>query len=86
MTLVIGSGLDTEKFNSGAFYGPSAQKPYLRTIYFHGTPEEWEHYAGVVANDTFYSADRYYYSEETPTDTENSYWHYVDGTPTVWPK
>ena len=83
-TLVIAPGVTN--LDSAAFYGPSSMKVNLQTIYFLGTPDEWDAYTGIVSNTTFYSATRYYYSEEAPTDTENSYWHYVDGTPTVWPK
>ena len=84
-TLVIGSKVTF--YDGWTFYGSSEVRPAsLSTVYFFGTPAEWDNYVGKVENTTFYSATRYYYSEEAPTDTENSYWHYVDGTPTVWPK
>ncbi len=54
----------------------------LSDVFYHGTPEEWDL---IYLDDTFVSAaPRHYYSETEPTDTERSYWHYVDGVPTVW--
>ena len=57
----------------------------LTNVYFMGSPAEWSsitiHWNG---NDDLINATRYYYSEEAPTDTTYSYWHYVDGVPTPW--
>lgn len=35
-------------------------------------------------NASIQNASWHYYSEEKPTDTNYSYWHYVGSTPTVW--
>ncbi len=34
--------------------------------------------------DTLDEVTKYFYSENEPTDTTHSYWHYVDGVPTSW--
>jgi len=38
----------------------------------------------VAGNVKFENATKYYYSETKPTDTNNKYWHLVDGEITVW--
>ncbi len=58
-------------------------------IYFKGTKDEWN-ISIHSANDLIDGGSdrvlmiKYYYSESEPTDTENNYWHYVDGVPTAW--
>ena len=55
----------------------------LTSIYYCGSPSDWN---GIsISNNNTYltSATRYYYSEEEPTLTGN-YWHYVDGVVTEW--
>ena len=32
----------------------------------------------------FQMADKFYYSEEQPTDTSHTYWHYVNGERVIW--
>lgn len=63
----------------------------LDTIYYYGTPEEWGKIKigdgeYIFEDDNYYlkHANRLYYSEEKPNDTINSYWHFVDGVPTIW--
>ena len=64
--------------------GDRYYKPY-DTFYFTGTPTDWfaiqfgegnEHLTVGVKTIAFYS-------EEAPTTT-GTYWHYVDGKPTLW--
>lgn len=58
---------------------------FLTTVYYKGTPTEWENISIVSSgNDKLISATKYYYSETQPTDTTYKYWHYVDGEPTPW--
>lgn len=57
-------------------------------IYFKGTKDEWNisiHSANdLISTSGEWLVNKYYYSESEPTDTENNYWHYVDGVPTAW--
>ena len=59
------------------------------SIYFKGTKDEWN-ISIHTANDLIDGVSdrvlmiKYYYSESELTDTENNYWHYVDGVPTAW--
>ncbi len=55
---------------------------YLKTVYFRGTPEEWA--AVDTQNAALQDATVYYYSATQPTDTEHSYWRYVDGNIEIW--
>ena len=55
----------------------------LTTVYYSGTAADWDAITvGSSGNSCLTSAERYYYSETQPT--EEGYWHYVDGVPTVW--
>lgn len=57
----------------------------LTCVYYEGSAEEW---AGVTVKNGTYENPQgtpvYYYSESTPTDTNNQYWRYVNGVPTKW--
>lgn len=63
------------------------QSDNLKAIYYKGTKSEWagidkgtgNGWAAVISG----GVHRYYYSETKPT-TEGNYWHYVDGTPSIW--
>ncbi len=55
----------------------------LTSIYYTGTPAEWDEIT-IRDNTCIPFATRYYYSETEPADTENLYWHYVEGVPTAW--
>lgn len=69
----------------------------LTTVYYYGTPAEWENVELVGTKKTdkedkekvetipnlLESCTVYFYSEEAPTATGN-YWHLVDGKPTAW--
>lgn len=57
----------------------------LYSIFYCGTPEEWENMEVGSSNIFHYTdASLYYYSETRPTDTEYQYWGYIDGIPTPW--
>ncbi len=56
----------------------------LNAVYYSGTSEEWNNISIGTLNDRLINASRYYYSESQPTDTTYSYWHYVEGNPTIW--
>lgn len=54
-----------------------------KRIYYLGGADDWASLNIEKYND-YFGSRRYFYSEEQPTDTANSYWHYVDGVPTLW--
>ena len=81
-SIVIGTGVT--KFHNYCFRNCSK----LTTVYYCGTSTEYSKIYIYGATNTshnkyLYSATKYYYSEETPTETGN-YWRYVDGVPTIW--
>lgn len=53
-------------------------------IYVNGTIDESNVKCGVTASNKLLSGNIYYYSASEPTDTENTYWHYVDKVATLW--
>lgn len=57
----------------------------LTAIYYNGTEYSWNGIYQYGWSDTNYfkASPRYYYSETAPTDN-GSYWHYVNGVPTIW--
>lgn len=55
----------------------------MSNIYYQGTKEQWL-LIPVGDEDTYQKVVINYYSETQPTDTENHYWHYVDGVVTAW--
>lgn len=59
--------------------------PNLTKVYYFCTIEEWNENpsSNKIASS---SATKYYYSENKPTDTQENYWHYVDGVVTEWTK
>ena len=62
----------------------------LTSVYYEGTTEDWRNVQVEYMNQPFVNATRYYYSETEPalntdgTAYDGNYWHYIDGTPTVW--
>ena len=78
-SITIGNGVAS--IGERAFYGCTS----LTTIYYTGTPEEWEQISIGSDNTKLTSTTRYYYSETQPTDTTYQYWYYDDaGIPTIW--
>jgi len=59
---------------------------YAEAIYYNGSYDEFYAIEVGTANDGLfsYAVERYFYSEEKPTEEGNLYWHYVDGVPTPW--
>ena len=55
----------------------------FKTVYYMGNIEEWNNIENIDDNTALTSREIYYYSETKPT-TDGNYWHYVDGTPTIW--
>lgn len=53
------------------------------TVYYAGTPEEWERIEIESDNEEFNNATIYYYSESQPT-TSGNYWRYVNDIATAW--
>ena len=63
-----------------AFYDCSG----LKSVYYGGTESDWANIEMGAANDNFWNAAIYYFSETEPTESGN-YWHYdADGVPAVW--
>ena len=48
----------------------------LEKVYYLGTAEEWKK-VKVTGNADFIAVARYYYSEQTPSDTQNKYWRFA---------
>lgn len=48
-------------------------------IYYYGTQDEWN----AINMESYVPGLIYYYSETKPME-EGNYWHYVDGTVTIW--
>ncbi len=56
----------------------------LTSVYYKGTANEWSDISiGSYNNSDLTDANRYYYSENEPTE-DGYWWHYVDGVPTAW--
>ncbi len=55
----------------------------LTNIYYTGTATEWSKISVGSYSEYLTNATRYYYSETAPAESGN-FWHYVDGTPTIW--
>ena len=80
------AGLDLSSIiipNSVTLIGDYAffQCDHLDNVFYAGSIAEW--YSIRVGNENDGLYNRYYYSEEKPTES-GIYWHYVDGVPTVW--
>lgn len=57
----------------------------LQTVYFGGSETEWSGVEIYPYNNTaLENATRYYFSKQKPTESHGSFWHYKNGTPTVW--
>ena len=57
----------------------------LTKVYYLGTASDWSKISISYENDELKNATRYYYSDNYPENfVENTYWHYVNGEPTVW--
>ena len=56
----------------------------LTTVYYTGTISEWNSTNKGSGNSNLTAATIYYYSETIPNNNDYSYWHYVDGIPTIW--
>ncbi len=55
----------------------------LEAVYCLGTVADWTHINNSEGNGPLMNAKKYYYSETQPAQAE-TYWHYVNGVPTVW--
>ena len=87
VTIVIGKNL--KSVGTEAFMKKEGDRYYkaYKTIFYEGTPEEWATISFREGNDHLLkdTVTLAFYSEEEPTST-GSYWHYVDGKPTLWDK
>ena len=57
----------------------------LATVYYTGMAADWNKISIHSSNGNLINATQYYYSETEPAG-DGSYWHYVNGVPTVWPR
>lgn len=55
-------------------------------VYYKGNATQWNTLKSSIYTGNTYITNKtpYYYSEEEPQSSPSSYWHYVDGEPTVW--
>lgn len=53
-------------------------------IYYEGTKEQFSEISVEETNEDFFKMQKFFYSEEEPTDTTYKYWHYVNGIPMNW--
>ncbi len=73
---------------SHAFYGCSG----LQTVYYKGTPSEWNEISMGYYNGCLTDATRYYFSDQTPTEEQweesPNWWHYDEDGETIvlWTK
>lgn len=70
--------------DAGAFMYCAPAPDYVQAItmvYFEATVDSFE---TIPAPNKPKDIQYVFYSEETPTDTNNLYWRYVDGVPTLW--
>lgn len=79
-SLIIGSGVTS--IGDGIIYYESYDAK-LKSVYYGGSAEEWNTIAIGNYNSKLTDATRYYYSESAPTE-DGSFWHYLEGAPTVW--
>ena len=56
----------------------------ISSVYYGGTANSWNSISIDSYNTYLTGATRYYYSAYQPVQNPGSYWHYVDGVPTVW--
>ena len=75
--VVIGKSL--RSVSKKAFYNCTS----LSRVYYAGTAEDWAKITISSDNTPLKNATVYYYSETEPVESGN-YWHYVDGTITLW--
>ena len=76
-SLIIGSGVTTIGEGIIYYYSP------FTNVYYGGTADDWNKIAIGNSNSKLTDAARYYYSASAPTQ-EGSFWHYLEGVPTVW--
>jgi len=73
--VIIEKPIKSISFGSSVF-GSSEMR-----IYFCGTSEEWNE---IPALANYFNPELVYYYSEIDLGVANTYWHYVDGVPTVW--
>ena len=77
-SVVIGNSVTS--IGDYAFYNCSN----LTSVYYKGEVEDWKNIQIGGSNSAFTLAERYYYSETTPSDSGN-YWYYDEnGEIVVW--
>lgn len=91
VTLIVNKNL--KKVGTDAFMKKDGDQYYkaYKNIYFEGTQAEWDAIRFATGNDHLIGMDDNdeplvslaFYLETEPSKT-GSYWHYVDGKPTLW--
>ena len=63
----------------------------IEAVYYCGTVTDWDQVSiavdndDLIYNDDFMNTNLCFYSQNQPTDTEHSYWHYdSNGVPVIW--
>ena len=87
--IVIGKNL--VKVGEQVFLKKVGDKYYqeYENVYFQGTEEEWKNVKTLIKNGgendhlLAFSVSVAFYSEKAP-ETDGSFWHFVDGKPTLW--
>ncbi len=60
------------------------QNAVIGSIYYYGTIAEWQKVSIASGNTNLKITPVYVYSENEPLSSPRSYWHYVNGVPTLW--
>lgn len=77
-SVVIEKPMNSLFIEQSAFYSDKAE------IYFCGTLEEWNEKITPSNIQSECLIKHLYYYSETDLGVANTYWHYVDGVPTIW--
>ena len=83
-TIVIPVSItDIGSYSGNTFYNVNLEK-----IFYGGTKTQfYNNISGLYVRGNeaaILNATKYFYSEEAPTDTEDNYWHYVNGEIVIW--
>lgn len=74
------NGKEVKKIGGWAFHSCSQ----LDEVYYLGTIDQWNSISIEIGNGNLIGVNRYYCRETQPNDSDNLYWHYIDGVPTKW--
>lgn len=78
--IVLSNVTTDTSIGSGAFNGCTS----FDKVFFTSNAVVDIHLNMSDTTQQYVNATKYVYSETEPTDTDNNYWHYVEGEPTIW--